>query len=178
MPRHQDCEFIARPAFSNISNNNTEPNDHEKPILVINEQSVDDKNNDAIIPNSDETEHSSINKSTIAAEEIVSDTEQILDETVASVPLTDNESSIGSPLMENRRLSESTSVDQISAGSPVCLESPLVSAEESPVVAKRSINDTVVEPLTGTVFRKVTLKKRRVDTRNLPPGENFLVYHR
>lgn len=174
MPRYQDSEFIARTAFTNLTNTSkdTEPIEHDKPNLAINEQNIDDKNSSTSVSTSMEIDNSSITKSNIAVEEIVSDSEQIIDEHTASIPLTNNECSTGSPLIENRRLSESTYANQTSAGSLVSHDGPLVSAEESPLVMKRSVNDSVIQPLTGTVFRKVTLKKRRVDTRNLPPGKS------
>ena len=48
--------------------------------------------------------------------------------------------------------------------------SEVSSVESSPIVDKRNVKD-VVEPVTGTIFRRVTLKNRRVDSRNLPPGK-------
>ncbi|KAG8293333.1 calcium ion-regulated exocytosis of neurotransmitter [Homalodisca vitripennis] len=162
MPRHQDCEFITRTAFANRLNL-TKTLDNNEPIEQI---KPDEKVVENTIKSKDEEESNNC-----PSEDIVSQVESVeekasdsaSEENMVSVPVTDYESSQGSPVVDKRSLSESTSIDQSSIGSPVM-------DSESPLVTKRSVNDAVIEPLTGSVFRKVTLKKRRVDTRNLPPG--------
>lgn len=166
MPRHQDCEFIARTAFTNRLNL-AKTSDTETSEQTY-EQPCDDNK-----PQDEEEKTDEDSTAVVLPEEKTSDSEPS-EENPVSVPVTDNESSIGSPFTDKRSLSESTSVDQSSIGSPVienrfCHDSPTVSSGESPLVEKR-ISDTVFEPITGAVFRKVTLKKRRVDTRRLPPG--------
>lgn len=164
MPRHQDCDFVARMTFCNqLTQDKIDPNENNEPVQAADEQSLDVKNeHTTAAENKIETiDNSSLDKSEVLnVENIIPSTETIVDENIASVQMTDNESNIESPPIETRRLSES-----ISYGSS------LVSAEDRPLVNKRAVNDTILEPLTGTVFRKMTLKKRRVDTRNLPPGK-------
>lgn len=156
MPRQKDFEFIARTAFTNQLNK-SEPNEQDDQL----EHKTDsDKENVSDVETSAEKEN--------VEENVV---EEIIEGSVIPMTFTDNESSIGSPVVHKRTFSESTSVDQSSIGSPIienrCFhDSPAASSGESPLVEKR-----VIEPITGTVFRKVTLKKRRVDTRHLPPGE-------
>lgn len=185
MPRHvEDCDFIPRTLFTNrlnITNKNTAAVTDDNGANECKNDTVSDKESDK----EDKLIEIKINDNGNSDKEIMdktSDSEpSIIDENLNAMQTTDNDSSIGSPLIDKRSYSESTSVDnQSSIGSPVTdkrfCNSPLVdntSCSGSPIVEKKNIGDSVVEPLTGTVFRKVTLRKRRVDTRNLPPGKQI-----
>lgn len=166
MPRHQDCEFIRRTAFTNQLNlSKTNNREQSEPT---------DNTEDSPTPptNNKESNDEVINTDGTLEKSFADDTAD--EDNPASMPVTD-ESSIGSPSIDKRTISESTSIDQSSVGSPVLEnmflhDSPAVSSCESPLVEKRT-SESVVDASTGAVFRKVTLKKRRVDTRNLPPGQ-------
>lgn len=165
MPRHQDCEFIRRTAFTNQLNL-SKTNNRER------SESTDNPEDSPLsTTNNIETNDETVNTDSTPDKSYADDTAD--EDNPASMPVTD-ESSIGSPSIDKRTISESTSVDQSSVGSPVFPhDSPAVSSCESPLVEKRT-SESVVDAATGTVFRKVTLKKRRVDTRNLPPGQSDL----